>query len=145
MIHLVEVTKANRVDDIYIEYDNLNDALIYLSQNHFASNGYRIICYSSPEITTLRAGSKAQLMSYKESENTTVEYDTIALAQVAIDALADSDGYDLVDLEQPIGSASSILLSRRCSLHRDSSDELANAEVCASRENGHLRTDMDRF
>jgi hypothetical protein len=139
MRYIVEATKELRANDLHIEFDNLNDGLIWLAQNVFASDGYRIIKYQERS-GVLRAGSKAVVRAYKENEMTSTEYETIELAEAAIAALSDSDGYDLIDLEQPLGSAPSIIIGHRPALWTKYHESYEG-----QRGNDWSRTDGDRY
>lgn len=156
MKYLVEFVKADRANDVYVEFDNLNEALIYVSQNGFTDDGYRIIKYRPGNgAQSLReweaydeegnqlpnVSAKAQLNVQGESSNSSTIYDTLAEAETARDALNASDGYQLIDLEQPVGRAPSILLDSRPSLWHNEEE----SSYVASRQNGHNRNDSDRF
>lgn len=137
---LCEITKQTRAEDIHIEYASVMDAMIYISQNTVVDDGYRLIDYQSlplPAETSLRPGSHAIVRAFLENETQEQEFETLELALIHLNSLNDSDGYELIDLEQPVGSSPSVLLSIRPSLW--------NAVAVASRQNAWGRTDTDRF
>jgi hypothetical protein len=132
MRYLAEITKQLRADDLHVDFDNVNDAIIWIGQNGFTDDGYRVIAYDAGQGGTLREGSKAVL----EVDGVSTEYDTLAKAQAA----APDYGYRIIDLEQPVGSKSSILIEAMPSL-----THTTESEYVASRANGWGRTDGDRF
>lgn len=135
---LCEITKALRQDDAHIEFSSVLDAMIYISQNTVADDGYRLIEFQPGNGGSLRENSVAVVRTYEASDATQQQtFNTIEEAQTFIDGLDDSDGYDLIDLEQPIGPAPSIINTHRPSLW--------SATSVASRQNAHGRNDGDRF
>ena len=150
MIH-IEATKADRADDISrFPCDNLNDSLIFVAQEEYRGAGYRIIEFKEGTGGELRAGSKAVLRhSGSDGTTTETEYDTLADAEAAIDLWHDSDGGELIDLEQPLGSAPSIVLWRQPRLWRVEDEfgetDIAFGRVIGRRINEYGRTDQDRF
>lgn len=136
---LVQITKAIRDDDLHVEFDNQLDALLFIAQNAFGPDGYRMFQWEPGGAVALRENSKAVLRIYNEVEDTEVVYKVLEDALSAISFISPSDGYELIDLEQPLGSAPSIIIEARPTLWQRS------ATPIASRENEHARADQDRF
>lgn len=140
MQYKVQITKETREQDLIQDFNTIVDAGIFISQNIESNDGYRIIEFSNPALSTLREGSKAQLNVITETEFSTTLYDTLAEAQTAIDNLNDSDGYTLIDLEQPVGSVPSHIIKHKPSLWITEEESYH-----ALRENSWNRTDNDRI
>lgn len=134
LMYLIEITAQTRDDDTHTTVDGLYSALILAGQNGLAPNGYRVIEYDGGSGGDLRSGSKAVLRS-AAGETT---YDTLAEAQLAASELDASAGYQIIDLEQPIGSAPSIIIEARPDLSSQDG-------VIAHRRNGWERDDADRW
>ncbi len=147
MIYLAEITRPNRADDVHVEFTVRDEAVVFVAQNGFTDDGYRIIGYQAGSgADALRPGSKALLRVLGETAPSETVFDSLADAQAAAAALAPSDGYALIDLEQPLGSAPSLLLAVRPALWRQyHQDEAGNPMYIAARANGWDRTDEDRF
>lgn len=139
MKYKTEITKDQRANDLANEFDSLTDAIIYISQNANADDGYRIIGYEDKS-GSLREGSFILLRCHCELTDTENTYETESEADTAISNLDDSDGYEKIDLEQPLGSAPSLVIDCRPSLWQRHHEEYE-----ASRPNNHSRVDTDRF
>lgn len=138
---LVQITKATRADDVHRTFENNLDAAI-CAANADDADGYRIIQYEPGGATTLRANSRAMLRIHGEVADTEVVYDTLAEARTTINGISASEGYELIDLEQPLGSAPSIVVESRPALWQ------RVATPIAQRENEHGRggeAEQDRF
>lgn len=141
---LVQITKQHREDDIYNKvFSSEIEATIFVMGNLVADatypemyDGYRIFSYDPGTGGSLRTNSKALLRIHGSQDTTEAIYDTIeeALVQTANPSV----GYELIDLEQPVGSAPSIVIKRRPSLYSQNG-------VIASRSNTWDRTDADRW
>lgn len=79
---------------------------------------HSMIEYNAGTGGALRSGSKAVLRLTDVNGTTDTEYDTLAEAEAAKPG-DNKDGYVIIDLEQPVGSANSIILEHRPSLHPD--------------------------
>lgn len=151
MIHLIEVTRETRNDDLAIEFDSLIGATIWIAQHAFDSDGYRIFAYE-PANGELRSGSKAVLRTRNGNTASDVEYNTInaALAAAPMDA---SEPYEIFDREpnNPDGSGNggSIFVRRRISRFQSDYETeggyTGGGSIVASRQNDRGRTDADRF
>jgi len=138
-------------DIVRMDFDNVTGCVIYISQNVFTDDGYRIVEYDDADMAeTLRDGSKAVLRSYgNNNAYSQTQYDTYAEAQTAIAALSPSDGYELIDLEQPIGSAPSAIIQRRPALwnfnYANNDGSTGGGSKIDQRVNGWGRTEQDRI
>jgi len=139
---LVQITKQYREDDIHKTFTSELEATIFVMSNLKSDSdypemqdGYRIFSYNPGSGSELRPDSKALLRIYTEADSENI-YDTIAEARSHI--TNPSAGYDLIDLEQPVGSASSIIMESRPSLYSQNG-------VVASRRNTWDRSDPDRW
>jgi len=148
----LQVTAELSNDDVArLDFDSKDDAIIEISQEYSKDDGYRIIEYEDYDMEeVLRSGSKAVLRTYKTGGAfAETEYNDYASADTAIDALHESDGYALIDLEQPLGSAPSKIIQARPPLWKDwyvpGGQSSAPGQVVALRVNGWGRTEDDRI
>ena len=150
---LIEITAALRANDLYILCDTKEDAIIFVSQEGFRNDGYRLIEYD--EYTGLDAfvlpGAPDEKIVVRSSgsDGTTTEVDhaTAAAARATINALDPSDGYLAFASWQGDGGAKR--LEQRPSLWRVADelggDGIAFGREVAKRANAHGRADTDRF
>lgn len=137
--YYAEITKDVRDNDIpFVAYDNVIGAAVYVSQNGLTDNGYRIVAYNAGEGRAGQGvGGSLELVTYEESAvNTTTPVD-LAAADVTINALNASDGYRLI--WNPATGPSHLLEARPAAWKK------YHESYVDSRENGHGRTDTDRY
>ena len=139
MKYTVQITKDSVGADLVLDYDTKEEAIIEcLSDPSMleSGDGYRLIGYDDGTGGDLRDGSKALLRTVLDGAINEAQYNTKALAQAAANGLTLSAGYFIIDLEQPVGSAQSILLEARPSPYLSD-----HGSYVASRVNEHSRSD----
>ena len=149
MRYCLQITKALAQDDLSVVIEPSNDieALdIIRDLKDSADDGWRMIPMRQGAVSaeedienyTLRDGSKAKLHTRLQSSGSVTQYDTIAEAVTAIDALGASDGFLLID-----EGADSRVIYERPSLwiSGDDIDDTAKNK----RVNSHGRSEADRI